>query len=236
MWNIAICDDDKMTLEYLENALTDTFSPQVKRVGTFTCGESLLSALEYDHILIDILLMDIELGSDSGINVAKKILDILPNVQIVFISANDIYFTDVYEVEHVFFLTKPIDPNMLHKAILCAGKKVDELANNFFEVTNKQGTYVLPMQSILYFEKDNRIIYIKTVTTTYQFYGKFEEIENKLNDDFLRCHNSYMINLSKIASFEKGHFIMSDNKKIPVSRSYQQEVKNKFAAYLEKRY
>lgn len=236
MWNIAIGDDDKMTLEYLENTLTKTFSKEIKRVETFTCGESLLSALVDDHILIDIVLMEIDLGSNSGINVAKKILDINPNVQIVFISANDIYFTDVYDVEHVFFLTKPIDSNILHKAMLCAGKKANELANDLLEFTNKHGTYVMPLSDIFYFEKDNRIIYIKTITTTYQFYGKFEDIENKLNDNYIRCNNSYMINLSRITSFEKGHFIMRDTKKIPVSSSYQQEVKNKFAAYLEKKY
>lgn len=171
----------------------------------------------------------------SGIDIAKAAITHNPAVQIIFISAYDTYYTDVYVVDHIYFLRKPIDPKGLMAAFTCAKEKIAKESTNFFTVAKKQGIWKIPLSSIYFFERKGRQVLIYNKNTVIdQFYGKFPTDKPNIQESFVRCHNSYLVNLSKIHSLSNNVLKLENGMAVNISRSRHQETKLAFAAYLER--
>jgi len=56
--------------------------------------------------------------------------------------------------------------------------------------------------------------------TKYIYYKALKELIDCLPDEFMRIHNSYIVNLTNIDHFEDGHVILKKHK-ITVSKSYK---------------
>ncbi len=65
-------------------------------------------------------MIDISVDN-GGIQLAQKVLAVQPHSQIIFMASTDKYYLDVYSVDHVYFLKKPIEPVFLMKALNKAG-------------------------------------------------------------------------------------------------------------------
>jgi len=57
--------------------------------------------------------------------------------------------------------------------------------------------------------------------TKYIYYKVMKELIDCLPDEFMRIHNSYIVNLINIDHFEDGHVILNKHK-ITVSKSYRE--------------
>ena len=234
MWNIVICDDQPESIAYVKDRLETVNSPDIGRIITFSDGKSMLEDLEDGVLDANIFIMDIELGSCSGIKLAEKILDIRPDSQIIFMSGYDDYYEAVYDVNHIYFMKKPVCSEILHKALFKAVEKLSSQRDEFFVAENKSGKHIVSYRDIFSFERDRRKINIigRNNELLCSFYGKFEEIEAVLPENFHRCHNSIFLNLAMVKSLENGCFIMRDGRAVTISRSHRSESQLAFARYL----
>ena len=83
---------------------------------------------------------------------------------------------------------------------------------------------VLSANEIVYCEVIDRRIYIHMQSgETVSFYGKMEDFEGLLYNNFFKCHRSYIINLDCAVSFSGATVCMSDGSLIPVSRLRKKE-------------
>lgn len=234
MWNIVICDDQPESIAYVKDRLETVNSPDIGRIITFSDGKSMLEDLEDGVLDANIFIMDIELGSCSGIKLAEKILDIRPDCQIIFMSGYDDYYEAVYDVNHIYFMKKPVCSEVLQKALFKAVEKLSSQRDEFFVAENKSGKHIVSYRDIFSFERDRRKINVigRDGTLLCSFYGKFEDIEPVLPNSFLRCHNSIFLNLAMVKSLENGCFIMRDGRAVTISRSHRSESQLAFARYL----
>lgn len=239
---ILIADDDKIILEQLKEMLQ-----QIAGDGAeFRCCESreqALALIEGNGFQPDLMLMDIELAGSSGIELAGQIHDMLPQTQIIFISGFDDYYLDVYEVEHIYFLRKPVDRAQLEKAwdkvvekLVSSGqigyadsqKPADE--KEFFRFTARHQEFLIPFRDIQYFEKYRRKVLIHTrrqEPDTFECYATMSDVLSQLPDYFMRCHNSYVINMNLVTGYQRGQ-IKIDEHHVPVSRTYDAAVREAF--------
>ena len=83
--NIAICDDEQLQTEYLKNLVTEwaAQSGNSTKICTYPSAESFLFEYSEDQSF-DILLLDIEMGKLSGIELAKEIRKNNSTIQIIF--------------------------------------------------------------------------------------------------------------------------------------------------------
>ena len=93
----------------------------------------------------------------------------------------------------------------------------------------------IPLKHVRYFISDKRKI--KAVLDysygEVDFYMKMEELEEKLSShDFIRCHQSYLINIHKVLFWERSHIGLIGEEMIPVSRKYIKTV-NQFLSEKE---
>lgn len=162
----------------------------------------------------------------DGIRLAQSMKQYAPFCQIIFLSSYLSYATEVYETEHIYFILKSqlhqrIDP-ALHQALTALGDRSVQIT------AQKDGsTHVIALQDVLYLERNLR----KTKVITQQGVFLTQESPETLisgSGHFVRCHQSYWVNLKHVQAIGSNHFTMDSGSGIPISRTYLQEAKQRF--------
>lgn len=226
-----LLDDDQCIIDILEPMMREISNDSVY---CFTKSENLLRDLDEGKVLPELVLMDIKLGKTSGIDVAARILDEFPEAQIVFISGYDDYYLDVYDVDHIYFLRKPITEEGLRRAYDRAVNKGEDGGNQVFEFRFRQTSYMVPYRDILFFENNRRKVLLHTSKShePHIFYEKMDDIMPRLDKRFVRCHKSYIVNIAGVDIYRKGKFIIG-SRNIPISRTYAKECQEAFENFIE---
>ena len=114
MINIAICDDDIVTTSKIENMLQNIAKRNFIQTDTevFWNGESLAESVKAVNYF-DIIFLDIEMGAEDGITVARKIRQIDKNVLIIYVTSHENYMKESFEVRPFQFLVKPVSERQM---------------------------------------------------------------------------------------------------------------------------
>lgn len=85
----------------------------------------------------------------------------------------------------------------------------------------------VPYGQILYFESNQKKIYVNLQSEKYCISDTLERLEKCLPDYFVRSHRSYIVNKRKIRhiSLSKGEIVLKHEIFVPISRSYKPVIK-----------
>ena len=229
MINIGICDDGKSFCTEVEKIILQYSCDRNVPVDTnvWYSGEGLKSYLEADG-QIDILFLDIELLSMTGICVGEFIRNHLENIsmQIIYISGKTSYALQLFKTQPLDFLVKPIAADEIYrvmdKAVQLIAKKTEK-----FEFQVGKDYYYLSMGDIIYFSSEKRKIRIETTRGSYEFYGRLRDVYKKLPEEFITIHQSFIVNKNHIFRYTYESVEMT-NKSImlisPVNRKKVREL------------
>lgn len=107
MLYIAVCDDDKAVCAEIEDALMEYSKRHCMKINVdvFYSGESLLKYMEKGNNF-DLLYLDIEMDPVNGVEVGRQMRRVHKNysIEIVYISANDGYDRQLFEVQPLHFM------------------------------------------------------------------------------------------------------------------------------------
>lgn len=110
--NVLIVDDEKLIVDDLTLDVR-TLYPDASIDGTTDA----FKALEYvEHTVYDIALLDIDMPDMDGLTLAKKIIDVCPVVNIIFVTAYSEFALEAHELYCSAFLMKPVGIRKLKKA------------------------------------------------------------------------------------------------------------------------
>ncbi len=238
MFRIGICDDEKNICTEIEDIILDYSKNclETLEVETFSSGEELCKHMKTGE-KFDLLFLDIELKLMNGIKVGKFIRNELKNEEtfIVYISAKDNYYEQLFDIRPMHFLHKPLEAE---KVIADIEKAIDLSARSAQSFTYKK-TYELykkEIKKILYFEAKGRQIRIVTTDGEDFFYGKIKEVYSRLEKyHFLFTHQSYLVNYAHIIMFTHSEITVSNNEVLPISRQKKEEVLATLILYANER-
>ena len=224
-----ICDDEKSTCSELEEIILkyakEKRVPLVTEV--FYSGDILLDYLKREKI--NILFLDIELPGKDGVMVGKYIREVLEeeNIFLVYISSKENYALQLFQNRPFDFLVKPIEQAKIYHVLdnICriSGKNSAEFK---FQVQNS--TYRILYKDILYFQSAGRKINIVMKKEVRTFYGKLNEIEEKIPENlFLRIHKSYLVNKSYVKGFTYEWVKMLNGDVLNISKINRADVRRK---------
>lgn len=229
---IAVCDDQTEVLGQLKNMLKQI--ALVKTVHVYSDMEIFLSVLD-EEIPYDVVLMDIDWKADrTGIDLAEELQRRCSLTRIIYITA----YTMEY-VEDAFlrtsnlggFLIKPVKAEHLERSL----KKIrneQEHADGKLVICIKGRTVVIPFRDILYMENRLHKVCIVLKEKEYWCYERLEVLKNRLDERFLLCHKSYVVNMEHILEFRNAEIEMVHGRRIPVSKTRCKEARARFFAYL----
>ncbi len=105
-----------------------------------------------------------------------------------------------------------------------------------FAVKTKNRIYIIELGNVVFFEKELRKIIVHTKTGNIEFYGRFSELISHLDERFLCCHRSYIINMDEIIVMEDGNIYVSSNECIFFGRETYRKARKEFLRYLSKKF
>lgn len=220
MINIAVCDGSRTITNHLENLIASASQNLSINVNcnVFSDSVSLLKNIRIGN-MYDLIFLDTEMPGMNGIETAKVLRTMGLSVLIIYMSSHENHIKDLIATEPIYFLSKPIEVSEFAYAFAFAVKRLTEKPHDFTFMYKKE-YFKLPLNDIQYFESSNRLIYIHTSNNSAVFYGKLNDIEDKLaltERHFLRVHQSYLVNFDYIYTLNYQNVILLDGQTLPIS-------------------
>lgn len=232
MLKIAICDDNEIALNHISTLINKNINLD-KSLFTYKNAFSLTDYIfNVAYGNIDILIIDINLGDDNGITIATEIKQRYPHIKIIFVTGHINYALDVFDVEPVYFLNKPIDENRLIRAFEKTLQIIEEDKKMCVSLILRGEIINIRVSQIKFIESKKRIIVIYEHNMQREATMKLDEIAGKLPRNFLRCHQSYIINMDRIKCFSLNGAEIYSGEVVPISRPKYIEAKKAFLHYL----
>jgi two-component system LytT family response regulator len=232
MIRAIIIDDIGEARAVLKSDL-ENYCPNIEVVGE---AEGVVTGAKcINELKPDLVFLDIQMKDGSGFD----LLEILPikNFKLIFTTASDEYALKAFKFSAVDYLLKPIDPDELMEAVNRvehqekASERISLLKENLnhpkrIALNTLDKIHIVQVAEIVrcessvnytmfYFTDDTKLLVTKTL----------KEFDQLLSDhDFIRVHQSHLINVKFIKGFTKsdGYIFLKDGTKIPVSTRKKQ--------------
>jgi two-component system, LytTR family, response regulator len=230
MLNAVIIDDESSGISSLQQ-LIDKYITEVKIIGTALKAVDGIAMI--NHKKPDIVFLDINMPQMNGLSLLKEVS--FRDFDLVFITAHDEYALQAIKLHAFDYLLKPIDTFELKSCVnrilaerTKKSKATKSTSSHLIGISVKDGIIFIKQHDIIRLEASG------SYTTFYLDQGikhvaskSLKEYEAQLNpNDFYRCHNSHIVNLSKVVKFVNadGFFAqMNDGSMADISRKHKDE-------------
>ncbi len=232
MIKAVIIDDVANAIATLQADLK-AYCPKVEVIATASSVVSGVKLLQ--KIQPQVVFLDIQLQDGTGFDILEMLSN--PAFQVIFTTASNEFAIKAFRFSAVDYLLKPVDPDELVEAV----KKIEQNTPpqpeslQLLMHSMKQGT--LPQRLALHTQEKIQFANIADIIrcessgnyTTFYFQDQskllvtktLKEFDKMLQgQDFVRVHQSHLINTKHIKAFLKqdgGYLQMSDNQQVPVS-------------------
>mgnify|MGYP001852677910 FL=1 len=225
MLNFILCDDNLNILDRLEKLLDNIF------VRNNFDAEISLKTDDYNKVLdyiannkVDVVLLDINLKSNkTGLQVAEQIRKINKNVYIIFTTGHLEYAMVAYKYKTFDYIAKPISYDRLEETIIRLFEDINSEPKKYIKLDNKNT--VIDASEIQYIKRDGMKLVFHTSCRDYDIYSSFNKFQDRLPENFVRCHKSYVANISQIKDVEpvSGTITFKDNTVCDIGPKYKSE-------------
>ncbi len=215
----VVVDDEPLARDELTYLLSRQEGIEV--VGEAPDGETALKIVREKRP--DVVFMDIDLGGENGLTLARQLLQEVQPLRVVFATAYDQYAVQAFELKALDYILKPFTearvaeaaarlremvalappPAGWHEGRQAGGKpaaaggtrRPDRIA-----VEENGRIILLAPESILYATREERSTLIKAEGGTYRTNLSLQELEERLaGHAFFRPHRAYLVNVERIA-------------------------------------
>jgi len=197
MINVLICDDD----QYMRKMLRKIVSENLSITNVYDTEDGIEALNIVQKQTINIALLDVDMPKLNGIETAKLISKISPSTRFIFITAHADYAIESFTVHPYDYLLKPVKIESLNDTLKNLVREV--VPNNAtITIRNSNKIFVINQKKILFIEKILRNTIVNTVEEEIVWNKTLTELEEKLNQNFVRVHNSFLVNIDKINKIE----------------------------------
>lgn len=162
----------------------------------------------------DVVFLDVEMPEMTGVECARAIQDMNPNIIIIFATAHDSYMGDAFEVYAFDYLVKPFKVERVIQTLERARERLlsrtgrsvaapstrPRALSGRMMLRHRDGVTFVDLQDILLIQREDRSTVLYTADNgRYVTNDTLGDMEERLPVDvFFRCHKSYIINLNHI--------------------------------------
>ncbi len=236
MISAIIIDDEQHCIDRLSGLLAMHCAQTIRLAGSYQTLEDGLAGIKKWQP--NLVFLDVQLKEKTGFDLLKQFKE--PAFSVIFTTAYEKYAVQAFRFSALDYLLKPVDAGDLRQAVQKLeekiskeelSRKMDALFHNLKNIRGISKKISVPTVSGLTFLEVNDIIRCESTinyTTLYLKEGKkmtvartLKEFEELLGEyHFFRVHQSHLINLHYIKSYNRGkggRVSMSDNTEIEVS-------------------
>lgn len=227
---IGILEDNKEELAELLSTLKDGCNST--KVNCFDSGEELLlKASIYDF---DLVFLDIYMDDENGIDIARKLLKISPNTEIVFTTVSLDHAVDAFEINALHYLVKPITNEMIEVVFQRYNAKRKEKRPVILVKVGRNNQLIF-LDQINYLQSSNHATIISLSNSrVISVYSKISDLEKELDDSFVKIQRGIIVNMNFIEKMDSKECILQNGEKIMLSRKEKANIKETYENFIFK--
>lgn len=229
---IAVCDDDKIFLPIVEAQVRNYFQQLGLKIDLelFTSADEFWKRFEAEPF--NIVILDIIMPSQSGIELSRRIYQRNRNCVIAFLTSTADYALDGYGVNAVGYVLKPATQQQMDGLLAKCVERHRE--NRPASLVFKSGGVIhnIDADRILYLESRNKQVHVHCAGESLVFSGKLSDVMEQLPAGFVQTHKSYIANLLHVTGIGRDEMMADDGSRIPISRQFYKEAVHRYHAYL----
>jgi len=239
----AILIEDEVHVRQALKKMLKLLFPSIEIIGETGFVKDAVNMI--DSYKPKLVFMDIELEDGTGFDVLKQLKN--SNFKIIFTTAYNQYALQAFKYSTVDYLLKPIDPMELKGAVERAVEKIKDekeyqkllevLKSNLESKEQKivlkttEQRYILKLQEIIRLEADGAYTLFVTDSQKIIVSKNIKYYQEILGDDFIRCHQSHLVNLKHIISLNKsGKLQLSNKDEVPVATRKKTEIMQRISS------
>lgn len=180
-------------------------------------GDFTTALTDFARFKPDVAFVDIDLNGQSGLECAKILTELNPKLKVIFATAHSEYMANAFEIYAFDYLVKPFNVERVVKTLSrIKGETATVISPEVNETVAQSDRYrdkllIKGKEQVTFVDKKD-IVYMERVESTTNIVTKEQvyvtsvslgSLEDKLDPtEFMRCHKSYIINVSKIRQIE----------------------------------
>ncbi len=236
--NILITDDEPLARQRLERLLQD-----LEGHRCFQAKNGVEAVQLCTQQSIDVVFLDIRMPEMDGLEAAYHLAQMDTPPAVIFVTAYDDYALKAFSVNAIDYLLKPVKQEQIKDALSKATRlnriQVNKLADETPNSPKRQHIsarvrgeiQLIPIKDIVYFQADQKYINVRHLKGEVLIEEPLKQLENELDDKFVRIHRNALVNKSYIAGLTKnndGHLLISlkqCDQQLEVSRRHASEIR-----------
>lgn len=203
--NIAICDDEENIRIYIRKLIQkqETFC----KITEFSSGKELLEFQDETNAEeIDILFLDISMGDEDGMTVAKQLRSQTES------NFEQVFAQTIREYQYLMAKKKEKPKEVL--------------------VRNGNRTRSVSADDIYYIESSNRKVTLYLRHEKIEYYDKISSLESELKPDFFRIHKGYLVNIKYVERYDRTEVKMRNGDSLLISKYKYQDFVKRYLEYI----
>lgn len=230
-----IVDDMPLAVQALKIELEEHFSDRIEIVDL--ASGVMEAAKKISSLPLDLIFLDIHMSDGDGFD----LLDIInrERMDVIFTTGSRKHALKAFEYAAVDYLLKPIDQEQLQRALSklnAAAKTSNSEGKGLLSLSTQDTIRIVAFKNIIRIEAEGNYSRIYISDGSQEFMSKtLKFYEEKLDDKFLRVHQSHLINILHVKAYKKtegGYLIMNDGTEVPVSVRKKALVKDWLASQI----
>lgn len=228
---IAICDDNEIQIGIFMHRINNFLkrNGDIKALITpYDKGQPLIDDVA-DGEWYDIVVLDIVLREENGIEVAKELRLNGYDGNIIFWTAHKEYVFEALDILPVHYIIKGSEDGRMYGVV---NRELENIHDKTLTVKNKDYFHRVGFCHIEYIESRNKYITIHcTCGITHMQRGKLSDVEKQLDRRFLRCHQSYIVNMDEVWEL-RADFRMVSGDVVPIRRKDLSAIRKLYEGYI----
>lgn len=203
--DIAICDDEENIRIYIRKLIQkqETFC----KITEFSSGKELLEFQDETNAEeIDILFLDISMGDEDGMTVAKQLRSQMES------NFEQVFAQTIREYQYLMAKKKEKPKEVL--------------------VRNGNRTRSVSADDIYYIESSNRKVTLYLRHEKIEYYDKISSLESELKPDFFRIHKGYLVNIKYVERYDRAEVKMRNGDSLLISKYKYQDFVKRYLEYI----
>ena len=230
---IAICDDDRLCREALEELLEQyNDQQQVPLVIHSYDSAARLAEQTQNGGGYDIYILDVLMPGLNGIELGMQLRKQDRNCRIFYLSSSRDYAVDAFKVKASDYLIKPVDRDELFRILDETILHFSEREGKSIIIKTKDSSIKLSLENVQYAALEGKtVVYHLINGDTLEGVGirtAFAEAVQELLQDkrFMLCGTSMAVNLSHVSAVENEALTFRNGKKLFISKRAGRELRS----------
>lgn len=227
---IALVDDDRSMLASLTEMLSAQLGIPLQKhiIDTYRSSESFLA--EWHPGKYDLVILDIYMNGQNGIEAAGKIREKDPEVRLAFCTSSNEFAAETYDLDAIDYLKKPVTAERISRLLRKADLEQIERSRC---VTLPDGTPLACRGIVCAEYRSHRMIFHLRSGEQHSVYSTFTQAEKLLApfDFFYSPTKGILLNFYEVERLTDDSFIMKNGMSLPIARRAVKDARSKYSSF-----